>query len=375
MPRKRSLRFIASSIVLLVAVVAPSVSNAASTPATPLPVDFPIGWYDGMSSATLAKQARDGMTASLGYYGTNGRPDLYLNAAQTAGVKSFVEIPRPLVKAVDVAAVRRYVSTYKGYPGLLGWYLADEPSIQQSVGPLSGPNATRLYNAIKAEDPNHPVAIAFASREDTTPYLAAFDVLMHDHYPFTAPSPEFKGLSGWGYRTSQFGAIAKRNGKAFLPVTQAFGGTNEEPVLGFRLPTPLEERYMLYSAVQAGANGLFFWVYYRSNPQWVSTVLAPLLTEMKPLRPAFVAGELPGRSSVTDATVFTSVYRDPMTGSSYLFAIHHALGTIDAPVTLAGDLASKTSATLLSNGSVVPITDGRLGQTLGSYEVKVYRID
>jgi hypothetical protein len=371
MPRIRRLRLITTAILLFVTLVIPRGSVAQ------VPTDFPLGWYDGMSNiGNLSEIKKDGMTSAVAYFGSGSRPALYLDAARSAGLKVFLEIPRSLVKNVDVEGVKSYVSSYKAHSALYGWYLADEPSLTQSLGPLSGENARHLYQAVKAVDPNHPVSIAFSSREDPTPYLGAMDILMHDDYPFYAPAEEFKNLGKWSYMTSRMGATAKRNNLGFFPVLQAFGGTNEQPVIGYRAPTAKEQRYMVYTALQTGGNGLYFWVYYRSNPQWVDEVLMPLVNEVTTMKPALAAGERPGLASSSRTDVGAVVFRDPTSGSYYLISIHHGAGTVDGTLTLSGELSGRTSATQIGGtNAVVPIVGDKLVQTLGSYEVKLYRID
>jgi hypothetical protein len=373
MPRTPRLRHAAAAAAVLGALIAPQPRTTAAGPTT----DFPLGWYDGISNVgNLPEIVREGMTTTMPYVGTTSwGVARYLDSAKASGVKVLLEIPRPLVKKMDVPGVRAFVSAFKSHSALRAWYLADEPSLSQSLGPLSPSNAKVLYQAIKAEDAGHPVAIAFSSREDPRPYLPATDVVMHDHYPFYAPSAEFKGLDRWTFKTFWTGAQAKQNGKPFYPVIQAFGGTNEEPELGLRAPTAAEERYMIYSALQAGANGLFFWTFYRSDPQWVNSVLLPLIAELQPMKPALASGEVTGLVTSSRSDVRATVFRDPATGRWYLIATHNAAGAVEAPLTLAGALAGKTKATLVGTSSDVPITNGRLNQVLDPYGVKAYRID
>jgi hypothetical protein len=370
-PGKRFPRW--ASVVLCLALLAGgSVRPVAATPAP----DFLVAWYDTVTNPqNLAAIAGDGMTTVIAYHSPGASVRGYLDAASSAGVKVMVEIPRALVKKVDVKNVKAFVALFETHPALRAWYLADEPSLTKELGPLSASNATKLYNAIKQEDPTHQVAIVFSTREDPKPYLSALDILLHDHYPFSAPSSEFYGLGTWLYQTNRMAVIAKSE-QGFFPVLQAMGGTNEEPELGLRAPTAREERYMAYAAVWCGADGLFFWTYYRADPQWVDSALAPLVAEMAPLRPALAAGNVSGLVTTSRTDVTANVFRDPVSGSHYVVAIHHGDGTVDAPLTFEGSLSTATSATLLADPpATVTISDGRLAQSLDSWDVKVYRID
>lgn len=372
--RTRTPRSIAPAVVLLVSLVALVVPRSSS--ALQAPKDFPIGWYDVLSRpGNVSTFAGQRMTAALPYDASGANPAQYLDAASASGIQVMLEIPRPIVRFVDVINLRKFVATYKAHPALLGWFLADEPSINRSLGPLAPTSAIALYDALKREDPVHPVSIVFSSGEDPTPYLPALDILMHDDYPAFAGKAEFQTLPYWLSQTGRMSRLAK-NEHAFYSVIQGFGGTNEQPVFNRRLPTAAEERYMVYTALQAGADGLLFWTYYRSDPSWSQNVLLPIVAELEPMRPALAAGQVSGAVSSVRSDTLAVAFRDPASGRHYVVAVHHAAGAVEAPLNFAGPLAGKTTATLLGpTPTDVPISGGRLEQVLGSYEVKVYALD
>ena len=80
-------------------------------------------------------------------------------------------------------SLTRFIERYMDAPALSGWYLADEPSTNPTLGPLSAATAERLYRAVKAEDPAHPVAIAFGTSDDIERVRNAYDIAMWDEYP------------------------------------------------------------------------------------------------------------------------------------------------------------------------------------------------
>jgi hypothetical protein len=277
------------------------------------------------------------------------------------------ELPRDLVRNVDVASITSLVSQLRSDPAIAGWYLADEPSINTQLGPLSSANATALYEAVKVADPDHPVAIAFNVGEDASSYASAMDVMMFDDYPCHDSTPQFGGFEAWTSRLDAAAATAATQG-GFVPVIQAYGGA-----FGNRLPTRAEERYMVYSSILAGATGIFFWTHYRSDPTWVSGVLVPITSELRKLRPALAAGRL-GLVHADRSDVRASVFRDPVTRAVYLVVAHRGPGSARARFALGGGLAQRHSIRALGGSSTVPLQRGRFSLGLGGYAVRIYRI-
>jgi hypothetical protein len=371
---------------VLIALVAATALGAAA-PSAPVPtkvlaatavrpklnLGFPIGWYDSLAlKGSLPRIAGEHASAVMPY-DTSANPRGYLDAAQAAGVRVLLEIPRPLVKSVDTAAVARFVSGSAMHPALLGWYLADEPQSNNDLGPLSAANATKLYRTIKLQDPFHPVAIAFGAGTTWPEYAEAMDVAMYDDYPCHFDSVEFGRLRGWTDRLDKATEQA-RDQDGFFPIVQAFGGT-EEPVLQQRAPTLAEERYMVYSDVVAGANGIFFWTHYRADPGWIQNVFVPVSRELTALRPLLAAGQTAGLIAPDRPDVRTAAYRDKVSGATYLIVVHRGSGTVRPVLHLDRSLARQTSLAAVDPSSAsVRVSHRRVAVRLGSYEVKLFRL-
>jgi hypothetical protein len=368
--RRTSRARVAIAVLAVSAVVSAPLASRAAAPSD----EFRLGWYDSLSNLNNpAGIAADGMTMISAYYGYGSQPAKYLAAAHAAGTTVTAEIPRTLVKSMDIGRIKAYVNLYKDKPALEGWSLADEPTVNKELGPLTPANAITIYKAIKSVDPVHRVSITFASGEDPKPFLPALDVLQHDDYPAKAGTAEFTNLDRWKNFTFSMGYTALTNNKRFIPVLQAFGGTNQAPVLGYRAPTANEMRYMAFSSIAALADSMFFWNYYRRDPSWVSATLAPITAELRSMQPALTAGARWGVVSSSTSSITATALQNPSTGRWYVVAVNHTPGTVSGTLTFSRELAGKTLA--YSGSTPTPIVADRLAHALGGYEARIYTID
>ncbi len=335
--------------------------------------DFPLGWYDSLEArGGVFDIARQGMNVVLPYHTDGGDTHAYLDTAQAAGLKVVLEIDRSLVKAEDADDVRRYVARYKAHPALYAWYLADEPSITEALGPVSPEVAGELYRVIKDEDPGRPVAVAFASSEEAEDFRQAMDVMLFDDYPCRVDRPEFDGFAGWWERLQERASVGAEEG-GFIPVLQAFGENAQgRPQFGRRLPTLSEQRYMVFASVQAGATGLLFWNRYRASKEWVDRVLQPIVSEVRDLSPAFGSGRIRDRAAVDGEGVEITLHRDPVTRHYLLLAVHHGDGMVPARIAIDRTLGLTQALPIGNIEEKLDVTDGVLNQMLGPFEAKVY---
>jgi hypothetical protein len=371
--RTRFRLFAAAAAVVFLAAGRPPI-DAGPTTNTPAPASdpfFPLGWYAGLGTPrTLIAVQREGLNAVMPYYGGVIDPAVYLEGAKRLKVKVLLEIDRELVRSAPESEVAAFVARYKDKPALLGWYLADEPSTTRALGPLSPERAKRLYDAIKAQDPDHPVAMAFGIREDPRLYADAMDWPMFDDYPFGRTTPEFGNLAGWWRRLSAQ-ALMVRDEEAFIPVLQGFGGELSPAGFYRRLPTAREERYMVYASIQAGATGIFFWTRYRADETWVREVIVPLVAELRPLQRLLARGERSSPVWVDDTDVALTELRDPSSGDDFVLLVNHDNDPIDVRVRLD---PSALGATTLPGDEPAEVSNGILTAQLEPYDALMFQL-
>jgi hypothetical protein len=346
-------------------------SGGASADAAPV---FPLGWYDGLANLThIPEIAREGLDAAMPYDGRQDDPTAYLKQADASHVRVLVEIPRALVRDVDAGGIEGFVQTYKNDPAVLGWYLADEPTVNREVGPLAPGDATVLYDAIKSSDRVHPVAMAFGPGEDAGSYRRAMDVLMFFDYPCRLRQSEFTGLDEW---STQMDAARKTAGETlgFVPVLQGFGRPTSSPFPGNRFPTTDEERYMVFSSLQQPSLGLFFWTLYRSKQDWIDQTLKPTIAVVNAMSRAVGYGPRAGLVTSNRHDVRVASFVDPTTRATYIVATHRGKGTVNATLTLSPSFTARAATDILNGEADTAVKNGKIASSLASYGVAVYRI-
>ena len=229
------------------------------------------------------------------------------------------------------------------------------------------------YQAIKAEDTNHPVAIVFASSQGAKvpQYWNAMDIYMIDRYPLFYRKPEFDNLSDFDEWMQQAASYA--GDKPFWPVLQGYGEQEDgKPQYNRRLPTAAEERYMFYTAVLAGADGLLFYGHHWTQQTWVDSVLNPLIAEFREFLPV-VNANLVAKPLVNRADIQTVFYQNPSISKQLLIAVHHGKGEVQATIDF-DSLTSDGLAEVLGENREIELVEGTIKDTFDSYAVHIYEI-
>lgn len=305
--------------------------------------EFPIGWYEKIANTDApAKVADEKINIIMPYVGSNDEAKImaYLDTASEAGVKVVLELPRSMVRGQKTDEIVQFVRKFKNHPAVFAWYTADEPEFHQ----LSSQALENAYHAIKTEDSTKPVAVVFARLWGIEKYLDALDVFIWDQYPVTYGSPEFGGTD-WKKMRSWFEVAASRTKekKGFWFVMQGYGEKYDgTPQHGKRLPTYDEERYMLYSAVLSGIDGLFLYAHYLSQQSWIDSVLTPLLEEFHDYIPAIAAEKTVGMVKSDRSNVQIGLYRDPKNEAYYLIAINHGKRKLKTAIKLPKEITVKS---------------------------------
>jgi hypothetical protein len=304
---------------------------------------FFLGWYDYIPNANLAaKVANRGIDLLMPYTenSTKAQIKVFLDKAKAAKVKVLLEIYRPLIESGNIAEIKDFIRTYKNHPAVSGWYLYDEPEIK-TPQPISPVLLTKIYQAIKAEDRVKPVALVFTDINKIAAYSHAMDILMWDDYPCKDGVAEFQWAPSYRAAVSRVAKLASAKNKKFLNVIQAYSGHG----VNKRLPTKQEFRYMFYTSIVAGTDGLLFWMHAWATPAWNESVLYPTIKEFRSYLPAIVTSPNPKNiAPANSADLEIKLFPIPHTKKHLILAINHTLNQINSTVRLDRQLAGQSIA-------------------------------
>jgi len=104
----------------------------------------------------------------------------WLQAADENGLKAFVAFDRSKLAAVDLDFVAERVAALLSEPGLMAWYLFDEPELpSHGVHPYK---LRAIAGLIRALDPFHPIMLALYHEHFISQYRDCFDVHLTQAY-------------------------------------------------------------------------------------------------------------------------------------------------------------------------------------------------
>lgn len=181
----------------------------------------------------------------------------YLQDAWDHGIRVFLGMNRELVKAGDTTRVARFAGELMDEPGLLTWYMSDEPAARG----LPVRTMQSLHDAVARVDPFHPVSIVICRGNAFDDYNETMDVVWADVYPL--PSGPVTAV---GDRI-EIAREAAGPDKPVWAVLQAhdlryWRGRYEEAVEEYgpvSVPTYEQTRCMAWLALAASADGLIWY--------------------------------------------------------------------------------------------------------------------
>ena len=223
-----------------------------------------------------------------------------------------------------------YVSTLSSNPGVVGYYVQDEP-----LSDLE-PETFHQYSLIKAADPSGFNLAVLDRPNDLWQWKDSLDVLGVDPYPLAfASGNDLAEVADWTRAAYQAGHGAR----PVWTVIQFFKDTTVSA-----WPTEQQLHDMSWMAIVEGATGLFYWEYGVRGLQSIKDPvehaalyqeLIDVTTEIKSLEPVLLGPDAPVITSNSAAgTVFikTKVGSD---GTRYLFSYNYTSSPVTAQFTLA----------------------------------------
>jgi len=223
-----------------------------------------------------------------------------------------------------------YVSAFLSDPGVVGYYVQDEPPIALQ------PETFHQYSLIKASDPSGFSFAVIDHPLDLYAWKDTVDVLGVDPYPIQLASGNNLAKVADETRAA---VQAGHGSRPVWTVIQFFQATSVSA-----WPTEQQLHDMSWMAIVEGATGLFYWSYGARALEWVKDPvehaalyqeLIDVTTEIKSLEPILLSPDTPVITANSAAgTVFTKT-KIGGDGSRYLFAYNYTASVVTAEFTLA----------------------------------------
>ena len=270
----------------------------------------------------------------------------------------------------DAEGVRQRVRALKDHPGLLAWYMADEPELV----PALPERMRQLHEVVAEEDPYHPCIMLNDTIAGIYKYVDGGDVLMPDPYPCFVKG----GLAAMPIeKVSEFMRAAgdAAQGRRALWITpQAFnyGDYGRE---NNRAPTFAELRNMTYQAVIEGTKGFLYYLWGDSLSYMDLRVGMPFLArEVADLKEAVLAEDA-GEAIHVEAPVAEHIHCSARKVNErvYVFAVNTAPEPQQAALALGEALGPVEELHVVSEGrSLKRGEDGRFSDAFGPYATHIY---
>ncbi len=340
---------------------------------------FPIGIYEVVFDSDLPRVAEAGFNFTI----TPSRMVSYnfADAAKEAGVGIFLASD-----TLDGQFWQHTTRKYFGHPAMLGWYGLDLPDTkavmlatlrEAYVHATTGP-----YPAMAEMDPRRPVLLSLRPNSMMDQYAELADIVLAwsdpvPRWPITIVADAVETAREAVDGRKPVWAIIQSSGYRWL------NEMSTTPVRDDRVPTPDENRAMVYLALMAGADGVVYhafgmpaigqrpsYLMHRDAPElWAGILetnrqlaeLAPVLLEARP-EPIELGYDSPVRVASWHSG-----------DTKYVVAVN----TQDTTAAIAFDIGAEAGAEVgvpFENRCVIATDSGDIGDIFRPYEVHVYKI-
>jgi hypothetical protein len=307
-------------------------SDGSSVGAGPL-----LGWFTGAGrndTTVIDAAAAAGANLVVAYAGkdlSQSGVRAFLDHLQGVRMRALLQIDPGWVTAPDTAAIAGFVNAISTHPALYGWYLFDEPEFNN----VSPAQLKVAYDAVRAADADHPIAISFGNgycsytdrQAPAAPGGATFmtipEIVMFQQYPVHA-QPEFQKTPDGKHGLADIAEmvddcvkyLALHHSPKFqglISDLQAFAWSDTD-----RDPTYRESRYMLFRSLIRNPFGVEQWIEYRASAGVVE-LTNRLIREASSVGPALRNSTFDDPSVTVSASTVHHSYGSAG-GRTYLFA-------------------------------------------------------
>lgn len=322
---------------------------------------FPFGFYAAGNFGVLEMMSRNGFNAGLYAGGVRTHPAAmkrYLGAYHALDLKAMPEAQdRDMYKTKEISSeaekfMRGRIPELGDNPGMIAWYIADEPDGQGI--PFS--TIQRLANIVHESDVNHPtILVTLASGCD--PYAKASDIHMNDpYYPMWRPNVAM-------VRAYMDAGINSAGGKKPYIAT----------LLGaYHASKGRDIRCQTYLAVVRGAKGvMFFSMQYVLNHEKLWEEFRHVGMEIDDFSPVIFAPQAPEQVKVSSDLIDPDILLKKYKGKYYLITVNYQAADLPATFDLSG-LSVKQEIEVLYEDRSITMKDSRFTDKFAGHDVHVY---
>jgi len=264
--------------------------------------------------------------------------DAYVSAMQRHGIfflataNNFYSdlgwYPRRLASSLGASnqdeLIGRYSAGLSGNPGVVGYYVQDEASIDKEAPTF------HQYQVIRQSDPASVTLAVLFRPQDLVFWRDSVDVLATDPYPLQKPSGN--NLAGVGDYTRATMAAVK-GARPVWTVIQFFQANSHSS-----WPTKQELHDMSWMAIAEGATGLFYWSYGQKGISWVRDSarrtalwheLLEVTAEIKQLEPVLLEPDTPVLRTKPTSPSIVSKEKIASDGTRYVICYNHEAYPLD----------------------------------------------
>jgi hypothetical protein len=288
------------------------------------PINMIINYYITNAST----QAIAAYTTAMKQFGMAFLPDM--SGFYTGGPNFPVGVAKQFGTNDPGTLTTDYVSALRSDPGVVGYYVQDEPAIAVQ------PKTFHQYSLITAADPAGFNLAVLDRPNDLLFWRDTVDVLGVDPYPIIGASGnDLAEVADWTRAAYQAGHGAR----PVWTVIQFFQADLESS-----WPTQQQLHDMSWMAIVEGATGLFYWEYGLRGLYGVKDPvehaalyqeLVNVTTEIKSLEPVLLSPDAPVITANSEqGTVFTKT-KIGIDGTRYLFVYNYTAAVVTAAFTLA----------------------------------------
>jgi hypothetical protein len=260
-----------------------------------------------------------------------------------------------------------YVSALSSDPGVVGYYVQDEPAITLQ------PQTFHQYGLTKSSDPAGFNLAVLNRLLDLPAWKDTLDVIGVDAYPIFAASGN--NLADVANRT-RAAYQAGHGARPVWTVIQFFQATSQSA-----WPTEQQLHDMSWMAIVEGATGLFYWEYgirglaLVTDPVEHAALYQELInvtTEIKSLEPVLLSPDAPVITGNSQSGVVFTKTKVGADGTRYLFAYNYTASPVSAQFALA---QPATSILDYDTGvSIAPDSSTTFSDTFQPYQAHIFAI-